>query len=53
MELPDEAVTYNYQPLLIPLGEEWTVAAEMRSRQFLHPAKLKDVVPRLTFFWSW
>ena len=48
MELPDEAVTYNYQPLPIPLGEEWTVAAEMRSQQFLHPAKFKDLAPRLT-----
>ncbi len=47
MELPDEAVLYNYQGLLTPFGEEWTPAAELRARCFLAPARLKDVAPRL------
>src|SRR5437763_1624313 len=47
MELPDEAVTYNYQRLLVPASEEWTVAAEARARQFLHPGRLKDLAQRL------
>jgi glucose-6-phosphate isomerase len=47
MELPDEAITYNYQGLLIPPGEEWTAAAELRARHFLSPTRLKDLVPRL------
>ena len=47
MELPDEAVLYNYQGLLAPAGEEWTPAAEMRGRHFLAPARLKDLTPRL------
>jgi glucose-6-phosphate isomerase len=47
MELPDEAVTYHYQGLLVPIGEEWTNAAELRTRYFLPPASLKDLLPRL------
>jgi glucose-6-phosphate isomerase len=47
MELPDEAITYNYQGLLVPTGEEWTAAAELRARHFLPPGRLKDLVPRL------
>ena len=34
MELPDEAIAYNYQALLVPTGEEWTPAAELRHTPF-------------------
>ena len=47
MELPDEAVTYNYQSLLIPAGEEWNAVAELRARHFLAPGRLKELTPRL------
>jgi glucose-6-phosphate isomerase len=47
MELPDEAVTFNYQALLTPPSEEWNAAAELRTRHFLSPSRLKDLVPRL------
>jgi glucose-6-phosphate isomerase len=47
MELPDEAISYNYQGLLIPAGEEWTPVAEVRAAHFLPAARLKDLVPRL------
>ncbi len=47
MQLPDEAITYQYQSLLVPTGEEWTAAAEMRAQHFLPPGLLKDLVPRL------
>jgi glucose-6-phosphate isomerase len=47
MELPDEAVSYQYQSLLLPPGEEWTPAAEMRARHYLNPAGLKDLTQRL------
>lgn len=47
MELPDEAITYNYQSLLVPASEEWTLAAEMRSRHYLAPVRLKELQPRL------
>jgi glucose-6-phosphate isomerase len=47
MELPDEAVVYNYQSLLVPPGEEWTAAAELRTRHFLQSGRLKDLLPKL------
>jgi glucose-6-phosphate isomerase len=47
MELPDESVTYNYTSLLHTPADEWTPAAELRSRHFLPPARLKELVPRL------
>src|SRR5262249_47739778 len=47
MELPDEAVTYNFQGLLVPGGEDWTAAAELRARHFLNPARLKEIQSRL------
>jgi hypothetical protein len=47
MQLPDEAVTYDYQGLLVPPSEEWTPVAELRARHLLPPARLRDLVPRL------
>src|SRR5688572_24388574 len=47
MELPDEAITYNYQGLLAPCNEEWTAAAELRAGNFVSPARLKELHPRL------
>ena len=47
MQLPDEAISYQYQSLLIPAAEEWTAAAELRARHFLPPSLLKDMTPRL------
>ena len=47
MELPDEAIFYNYLGLLAPAAEEWTPAAELRARHFLAPNRLKDFAPRL------
>src|SRR5438270_13142196 len=47
MQLPDEAVSYQYQSLLLPLAEEWTPAAELRARHFLPPARLKELLPQV------
>ncbi len=47
MELPDEAIAYNYQSLLNPVGEEWNAVAEMRGRHFVAPGRLKELIPRL------
>jgi glucose-6-phosphate isomerase len=47
MQLPDEAITYQYQSLLVPTADEWLPAAELRTRHFLSPALLKDLTPRL------
>jgi glucose-6-phosphate isomerase len=47
MELPDEAITYHYQGLLVPSGEAWTAAAEARAKHSISPGRLKDLTPRL------
>jgi len=47
MELPDEAIAYNYQSLLTPMGEEWNAVAELRARHFVAPGRLKELIPRL------
>ncbi len=47
MQLPDEAITYQYQSLLVAPSEEWTAASELRAQHFLSPARLKELVPRL------
>lgn len=43
MQLPDEAITYDYQSLLLPPNEEWTPTAELRCQHFLAPAKIKGL----------
>src|SRR5215467_9736008 len=47
MQLPDEAVSYQYQSLLTPPAAEWQPAVELRARQFLAPSLLRDLAPRL------
>lgn len=47
MELPDEAISYNYQGLMAPALEEWTAAAELRQRHFASAARFKELQPRL------
>src|SRR5262245_36193510 len=47
MQLPDEAITYRYQSLLIPTGEEWSALAELRTQQYISPARLKGMASQL------
>ena len=47
MELPDEAVVYQYSSLLAPVLEDWTAAAELRAKHLVAPSRLKDLTPRL------
>jgi glucose-6-phosphate isomerase len=47
MQLPDEAITYQYQGLLLSPSEEWTPTAELRVAQYLPPARLKALVPQM------
>ena len=47
MQLPDEAITYQFQSLLVPAREDWTPAAELRAQHLLSPQALKDLQPRL------
>src|SRR5258707_4136818 len=47
MELPDEAVVYQYPSLLAPALEDWSAAAGLRAKHFVAPSRLKDLTPRL------
>jgi glucose-6-phosphate isomerase len=47
MQLPDEAISYQYQSLLQPTVEDWTAAAELRTHHYLSQAALRDLMPRL------
>jgi glucose-6-phosphate isomerase len=47
MQLPDEAINYLYNGALVPQGEEWTPAAELRAEHFLPAAKLRELTPRI------
>ncbi len=47
MQLPDEAITYQYQSLLIPTSEEWTPLAEARAKHFLSPARVKSFAQQM------
>jgi glucose-6-phosphate isomerase len=47
MQLPDEAISYSYQNALVPQGEEWTPAAELRAHNFLPPARLRELAQRI------
>jgi len=47
MQLPDEAISYQYQSLLVPAGEEWSPAGELRAQNYLPAAKLRDLNQRL------
>jgi glucose-6-phosphate isomerase len=47
MQLPDEAVSYQYQSLLVPATEDWVPVAELRTEHYLPPGRLKDLTPRL------
>ncbi len=41
MQLPDEALEYNYQRLLAPPPEPWTPLAELQAQNFLPPDRLE------------
>lgn len=41
MQLPDEAISYQYQGLLVPPAEEWNPLAEVRAKHLLSPARIK------------
>jgi len=47
MQLPDEAITYEYASALIPAVDEWTPAAELRAKHFVTPAQVRDLAARM------
>lgn len=47
MQLPDEALEYDYRRLMAPVQETWTPLAEIQSRHFLTAEKLDAVRAKL------
>jgi glucose-6-phosphate isomerase len=47
MQLPDEAITYEYSSALIPAVDEWTPAAELRAKHFVSPAQVRELAARM------
>lgn len=47
MQLPDEAIAYDYKNLLVQGEEAWTPAAELRTQHFLSPDALQELTPRV------
>ncbi|HMO34966.1 MAG TPA: glucose-6-phosphate isomerase, partial [Gemmatales bacterium] len=49
MQLPDEAITFNYQSLLQQLrtDEEWKPVTELQNQHYLSPNRLKAIVPQM------
>jgi len=48
MQLPDEAISYQYQSLLAPALEDWTPVAELRAEHLLPQHALRDFQTRLS-----
>lgn len=47
MQLPDEAIAYQYQNLLVPPSEEWNALAEFRAQHYLSPNRVKALTNQL------
>ncbi|QVL32811.1 glucose-6-phosphate isomerase [Telmatocola sphagniphila] len=47
MQLPDEAIDFNYQGMLIPTSESWTPLGELQTNNFLTPERLEALKPQL------
>ena len=49
MQLPDEAITFNYQSLLFQArpDEEWKPTLEVQSEHFLSQARLRAIIPQM------
>jgi glucose-6-phosphate isomerase len=49
MQLPDEAISFSYQNLLLQMRpeEEWKPTLELQSQNFLSPQRLKSIIPQM------
>jgi glucose-6-phosphate isomerase len=49
MQLPDEAISFHYQNLLVPARpeEEWKPTLELQSQHFLSPQRIKSIIPQM------
>jgi len=47
MQLPDEAITYQYQSLLLPTSDVWDPLAEVRAKHLVSPNRLKTLATQV------
>jgi glucose-6-phosphate isomerase len=47
MQLPDEAIEYDYRRVLMPASDAWTPLAELQAKHFLHAEKLEPLRTKL------
>ena len=47
MQLPDEAIEFNYAGVLLPHPEAWTPLAELQAQNYLRPERVEAVKQQL------
>src|SRR5437870_3488799 len=47
MQLPDEAIEFNYAGVLLPHADAWTPLAELQARNYLRTDRLEAIKPQL------
>ncbi len=47
MQLPDEAIEFDYSGVLLPHAEAWTPLAELQSKHYLRPERVEAVKQQL------
>src|SRR5262245_61408010 len=47
MQLPDEAIEFNYQNAVLPSGEAWTPLAELQAKNLLSRARIQLLLPTI------
>src|SRR4051812_28992612 len=47
MQLPDEAIEFNYAGVLLPHADAWTPLAELQAKNYLRPERLDSIKPQL------
>jgi glucose-6-phosphate isomerase len=47
MQLPDEAIEFNYAGVLLPHADAWTPLAELQAKHYLRPERLEAIKPQV------
>jgi glucose-6-phosphate isomerase len=47
MQLPDEAIDFNYAGCLLPLTQTWTPLAEIQPQQLIPPERMEAIKPQM------
>src|SRR5262245_19581669 len=43
MQLPDEAIDFNYSGALLPQSDAWTALSELQAQHFLLPERIEEI----------